>query len=408
LHNTKVESESVLKPAAKLFSEESRILYSTLYQVGIDELSLRANVHDWRYNCCHCHSSSEFHGVRYVCAQCQYETICEDCERDSLHERSHLLYKINYNVPFELDQRIARGQLPWQSQGNLSYYSSSEIPNLYFEQIKAIKEFLTYNASTSDIEALYEQFKRLADTVLDLPDFEDLGGITKDALINVLTTRYAISNDALRLFIIDMYDVDCDGIVSFPEYVRGHDLIINAPDERRVTHFAQYLKTRVLGDRSIYDYLIPGNILEQDDIYAMGLRKYLISVLFSYQEMSKHAFADAMSLLQFDRTKVTINDAEVGDTNKNKNAVEKHLQDLLWEDRTEIDSLAFYDDTGAAPLVEMEMAILWDLSIEEFVDEIVGKSLRGRGEFWGRLKNTLMSSPKYVGMINALFETALV
>lgn len=431
LLKSKQRSRAALESKSKTkrkFSNEATTLYSTLYQVGIDELRLRANIHDSRYSCFHCHKSSltdwvstwpQFQGVRYVCAQCQDISICEDCEREGVHEKAHILYKVNYNVPFELDRRIACGQLPWQSQQNLSYYAfNSETSNLHFEQIKSINDMLTYNASTSDIEALYEQFSRLADTALDLIEFEGLGGISTISLIDILAVRYIGDNNPLAKFVCGIYDTDNDGIVSFPEYVKGHDLIINAPDEKRVIHFVNYLRS-TLERGFLYSILdvesLESSHLEAEDIYALGLKVRLNSLLFTYQDMSNRAFADAMTLLQFEKSKFdkeSKDEENFNNKNNDQTCVEEHLQSLLWEDRTEIDSLAFCDCGDANPKSGIDIPLIWDISIEEFVDEIVKTTVPSSGdspeEFWTLLAKELMASPKFLGMINALFETALV
>lgn len=426
------------------FPEEAIVLYSTLHQVGIDELRLHSNVQD-RFHCNYCHNNDFIRGVRYVCAQCDSENICEACERENVHDKSHLLYKINYNVPFELNRYIARGQLPWQSQANLSFLAFHPDPvNLSFEQIKAVKDMLTHDSSTSDIEALYEQFRRLADTPLDLPDFAGLGAISFPAMSRLLSTRYC-TDTQLPEFALTIYDSDNDGTVSFPDYVKGHDLIINASNERRVGHFIEYLKAKNE----------PKDDTGSNTSVETRLRRNLMELLFSYNDLSKHAFADAVGLLLFDREKIMnesetreaekrlgrnlrdllfINNKKDGramalgqhgsdpaaalrdsekaawknETRHGQTAIDAHLESLLLEERTEIDSLATYNDIGRDPVIEMEMATLWDLSVDEFIGDILDGASISDGDIWSRLSQTLCSSPKFLGMVNALFEAGII
>ena len=165
------------------------------------------------------------HGIRYHCANCFDYDLCETCESQQVHTKSHVFYKVRIPAP-------SRGQI---KQVLPKWYPGN--PNLFPHSLeKVVVSRLVDQTGTdrTEIEALFEQFKCLAGheytsdpchigMAIDRKGFDLYfvpGSSGKSAPANLIYDR-----------IFGFYDTNDDGLIGFDEFIRG---LSRAQDKSRM------------------------------------------------------------------------------------------------------------------------------------------------------------------------------
>lgn len=187
-------------------------MVSLLFTISEDATRRNAYVH--RGTLCNGCGAVPIRGIRYRCANCADYDLCETCESQDRHYRTHVFYKIKVPItnyaPRQLQQPFYPGnpdhlqrQLPREVAARLTKETTLDKP---------------------EIEAYWEQWTCIANTeVRDDPDglhmFMDRRTFDR-YLIPSNANRYSAPNlihDRMFAF----YDQDGDGLISFSEYLQG-------------------------------------------------------------------------------------------------------------------------------------------------------------------------------------------
>lgn len=386
------------------YSEEAHHIYNVCLKMGEDTLKSVGNVHH-NTLCVFCQRTGpDIHGIRYVCAQCGLIDMCEQCERENMHEPSHLLYKLPFHVPPQLASlSVYRNQIPWQTEDNLDFLGSNYVPSaLGFDKIEELKSVNRGNMSSAEIEALYDQFCCLAD--MSYEDYlglehesseESTPAVSKSALSQVLATRYSIDT-YLRDFLCNLYDDDKNGVITFEDYVYGMNLIISTDNYNE--------KVQTIVDAC------PPNV---------EMKTHLRNLILAFVDLTKNAFADALNIQAFvshPEEQVLIDNEASAFQDEHKKSrrqdfVELEQDNLLWERRQEINTWADYDPlTKTNPQVDSELNILWDLAIEDNLNELFDKlhaSYPPEDEYNG-LIDIILSEQKFLNLTTACLEAGII
>ncbi|KAJ3362403.1 hypothetical protein GGF31_001595 [Allomyces arbusculus] len=195
-------------------ADESGNLLNLLFSIAEDQARKEGYVHRG-ITCNHC-GTSPIRGLRYKCSNCVDFDLCETCEAQEVHQRTHVFLKIRIPIPplanprtallnvFYPGNRSASDTLSWDKIRDLAHQT-------HFDQL--------------EIEALYEQFKSLATSEHGIPKsvFEQsLGPLGLEK--NLITDR-----------IFAFFDADHDGHIAFPELVAGLSVLCKGTLDEKIT-----------------------------------------------------------------------------------------------------------------------------------------------------------------------------
>lgn len=198
-----------------------------LYRIGEEQAKRDGYLH--RGVQCNGCNMQPIMGIRYHCANCWDFDLCEMCEAQQIHHKTHVFYKIRIPAP-------TRGQIklvqPKWYPGEPNTCPES-IPGILRERLLA-----NTNLKRSELDAFYDQFRCAAGKTFA----EDPSGVCM-AIDRACFDRYFTSTTADRAptpnliydRIFSFYDDDGDGLISFAEFARGMaDLAYNTSREARI------------------------------------------------------------------------------------------------------------------------------------------------------------------------------
>lgn len=154
-------------------------------------------------------------GIRYHCANCWDYDLCESCEAQQIHIKTHVFYKIRIPVPTR--GQIKRVQPKWYP-GN---------PNACRDTVPSeLRDHLrnTAKVDRQETDALYVQFKCIAGH--PWPDDPwDIGMAINRINFDAYFTTTGQDRPPPPNLIFDrifcFYDYNDDGLIGFEEFVRG-------------------------------------------------------------------------------------------------------------------------------------------------------------------------------------------
>lgn len=154
-------------------------------------------------------------GIRYHCANCWDYDLCETCEHQQIHHKTHVFYKIRIPAP-------TRGQIKLVQP---KWYPGN--PNACPESIpRALKMSLlrTTNLNRQDLDALYDQFKCIAGREWPEDPDEVCMAIDRPSFDRYFTSTTADRPPGPNLIydrIFALYDHGGDGLINFSEFAKG-------------------------------------------------------------------------------------------------------------------------------------------------------------------------------------------
>ncbi|TWU76189.1 hypothetical protein ED733_003211 [Metarhizium rileyi] len=187
-------------------------IVTLLFRVSEDNARRNGCVHRG----CQCNSCGmvPIRGVRYRCANCADFDLCETCESQSVHTKTHIFYKIKVPAPpfgprqmqpiwYTGDPDTCRRNLPKNLLARLSRETGFERPEL-----EAFWEQWTYMANTEWRDDPEELF-----VAMDRKTFER-------CLVPTGGSRHAAPN-LIHDRMFSFYDSNKDGLIGFSEFLHG-------------------------------------------------------------------------------------------------------------------------------------------------------------------------------------------
>ncbi|KAF3941150.1 hypothetical protein ABW19_dt0201289 [Dactylella cylindrospora] len=193
--------------------QENQNVLQLLYLIAEDQARQQGYVH--RGVTCNMCNVVPIRGIRYRCSNCIDFDLCESCEAQDVHPKTHLFYKVRIPAPFLGSPR--KTQQPVYP-GKPSIMAVSIPPD-------TLKRFARETVfEQPEVEALYEQFKCLAATEFS-DDPNGLGG----GIDRKTFDKCFVPNNSLRPpppnLIYDrmfaFFDTDGNGVIGFEEFVKG-------------------------------------------------------------------------------------------------------------------------------------------------------------------------------------------
>ena len=222
-----LSGENRRRSSGSMEQDDDHTVLDLLYRIG--EEQAKQNGYQHRGVECNGCGMQPIRGIRYHCANCWDYDLCESCEAQQIHHKTHVFYKIRIPAP-------TRGQIklvqPKWYPGNPNACPDS-IPSMLREHLLRAKSL-----DRQDLDALYDQFRCIAGSVFK----EDPDGIGM-AIDRPSFDRYFTSTSADRpptpnlIYdrIFAFYDQDSDGLITFVEFIFGMaELIHNTSREARV------------------------------------------------------------------------------------------------------------------------------------------------------------------------------
>ncbi|KFY81138.1 hypothetical protein V499_00072 [Pseudogymnoascus sp. VKM F-103] len=183
-----------------------------LFRISEDATKRNAYVH--RGTLCNACGVVPIRGIRYRCANCADYDLCESCESQGHHYRTHVFYKIRVPISNYAPRQLQSAFYPGDPDTAVKMLTRELTTRLTRET----------GLDRPEIEAYWEQWTYMANTEWrDDPDalFLAMDRRTFDrCLVPSDGNRYAAPNlihDRMFAF----YDQNNDDLISFPEYLQG-------------------------------------------------------------------------------------------------------------------------------------------------------------------------------------------
>lgn len=187
-------------------------IVNLLFRVSEDNSRRNAYVHRG----CQCNACgiAPIRGIRYRCANCADFDLCETCESQGLHNKTHIFYKIKLPAP-----RLGPRQLqPVWYPGSPEDYPRN-LPRALIAKLSRETGF-----ERPELDALWEQWTFMACT--EWRDDPDELGLAMDrrTFERYLVPSSGYKHTAPNLLhdrIFAFYDTNNDDLIGFSEYVHG-------------------------------------------------------------------------------------------------------------------------------------------------------------------------------------------
>lgn len=194
-------------------SKEGHSLLNLLYHIAEEQAKHEGYVHR-RVTCDACHTMP-IRGIRYHCANCLDYDLCEQCEAQQIHLKTHVFYKIRIPAPFN---RHPRQPEPLMYPGKPMKVSQ----NLPKWLVTELCENTGYQSA--EVEALWEQFRCLAGTEWPTDPDQYYLAINRHDFNKCFLPRASDRPPPPNLIydrMFSFYDKDGDGLIGFKEFIHG-------------------------------------------------------------------------------------------------------------------------------------------------------------------------------------------
>jgi hypothetical protein len=187
-------------------------LVTLLFRVSEDNSRRNACIHRG----CQCNNCNTvpIRGIRYRCANCADFDLCETCESQGLHTKTHVFYKIKVPAP---PSGLRQMQSVWYTgdpENCIKYLPKSLVTKLCEET----------GFERPEVEAYWEQWTYMANNEWrDDPDELFLAMDRKTferCLVPSAGSRHTAPN-LIHDRMFSFYDTNGDGLISFTEFLHG-------------------------------------------------------------------------------------------------------------------------------------------------------------------------------------------
>ena len=194
-------------------SREGQNLKQMLYYIAEHQSREEGYVHRG-VKCNQC-DSKPIRGIRWRCANCADYDLCSDCEAQSMHDKTHLFYKVRIPAPFLGNPRQSQPVIyPGRPQLMLR-----SLRHDFRQRMVKETEFELH-----EVDAYYDQFSCLADERWEADPSRIGAAINRRAFDKTFTPLSSVTPPKPNLIYDRMfafYDVNRDGLIGFEEFLKG-------------------------------------------------------------------------------------------------------------------------------------------------------------------------------------------
>ncbi|PKS09926.1 hypothetical protein jhhlp_004549 [Lomentospora prolificans] len=187
-------------------------IVTLLFRVSEDNSRRNACVH--RGCQCNACSMAPIRGIRYRCATCADFDLCESCEAQGLHTKTHIFYKVKVPAPPSI---LRQTQPVW-------YTGDPDSVNRSLSRHLMVKLSRETGFERPELEAYWEQWTYMANTEWrDDPDELNLA-MDRKTFERCLIPSGASQHMAPNLIhdrMFAFYDTNNDGLIGFTEFLHG-------------------------------------------------------------------------------------------------------------------------------------------------------------------------------------------
>jgi Ca2+-binding EF-hand superfamily protein len=211
---------------SETWQEEGQDVMSLVYRVAEDNSRKINYVH--RGVMCNGCRVQPIQGIRYSCANCPDYDLCEDCEANQIHIKTHIFYKVRIPAPL----------LGYHRPTAPTWYPGK--PHLLTEELRerfpnALKQELAqqYNMESEELQALWEQFICLASCSWPSDPLRLGVAIDRDGFDKCFCPPTSLRSPPPNLIydrLFAFYDTNDDGKIGFEEFLKG---LVNLKDNSR-------------------------------------------------------------------------------------------------------------------------------------------------------------------------------
>ncbi|KAK4444094.1 hypothetical protein QBC34DRAFT_415921 [Podospora aff. communis PSN243] len=194
------------------FQRSGQNIVSLLFRVSEDNARRNSYVHRG----CQCNACgiAPIRGIRYRCANCADFDLCETCESQGLHYKTHVFYKIKIPAPRLGPRHMQPVWYPGDPESCVRNLPKSLITRLSKET----------GFERPELDALWEQWTFMANTEWR-EDPDDLClAMDRQTFEQYLVPSSGSMRAAPNLMqsrIFSFYDTNNDGLISFPEFLHA-------------------------------------------------------------------------------------------------------------------------------------------------------------------------------------------
>ncbi|KAK6340913.1 hypothetical protein TWF696_009226 [Orbilia brochopaga] len=255
--------------------QENQNVLQLLYLIAEDQAKQQGYVH--RGVTCNLCNVMPIRGVRYRCSNCIDFDLCESCEAQDIHPKTHLFYKVRIPAPFlGSPQKTQQSVYP----GRPSIMAISIAP----ETLKRFTKETCFEPP--EIEALYDQFKCLAAN--EFPDDPNGlgGGIDRKTFDKCFVPNHHLRPPPPNLIydrMFTFFDTDGNGLIGFEEFVKGLSIKTKRPLPTTANMTEKYRRTFRAYDLDGDGYIERKDVLKMFRAYY-ALQKDLVKDLIAGME----------------------------------------------------------------------------------------------------------------------------
>ena len=195
------------------YQRSGQNIVQLLFRVSEDATRRNAYVHRG----CACNSCNmvPIRGIRYRCANCADYDLCEGCESQGFHNKTHIFYKIKVPAPSFGPRNI---QPVWYT-GDPDATGNRALPKALMNKLSRETGF-----ERPELDAYWEQWTYMANTDWrDDPDDINLA-MDRKTFERCLVPSGGYKHAAPSLIferMFSFYDTNKDDLISFPEFLHG-------------------------------------------------------------------------------------------------------------------------------------------------------------------------------------------
>jgi hypothetical protein len=228
-------------------SKEPQGLLHLMYHIAEDQARRDGYVH--RGVTCNSCGMMPILGIRYRCSNCVDFDLCENCETQGFHNKTHVFYKVRLPAPFLGNPRHTQ-QVWYPGKPNSL---PRTLPRSLAKRIMKETSF-----ETPEMDALWEQFKCLA----SVPWLDDPNGINM-AIDRKSFDKCFVPNTSVgcpqenliydRMF--RFYDTNNDRLIGYEEFIKGLACLNNKNKDEKMKRVFQGYDSDEDGFVSRIDFL---------------------------------------------------------------------------------------------------------------------------------------------------------